>query len=524
MTAALLGALAAQSTLVAGLGLAGLWSLRHRSPLDRALWLKIAVGLLLLAPVLPRVRVPVPDAIAHLITAPAPVVAPDMPRTSLAPVPVTPVSHLPTLPVALMLAYGVGVVGLLGHLALGLGLLARWSRHARPSQDTRWQAALAASGAPAITRLLVSTQVSSPLSWGLRHPVILIDPASALRADDAPAILAHEAAHIARRDWLALMAARVAIALFWFNPLVWVLARALVQHCEEAADARALARCEPTRYAAALMACLTVRGDALLPANGMAAAHGASGHGLSRRVHQVLDAAPADLLRRSHGALATVAGVACLAVATSLVSFARAADAPAATRIVHRDGSVETRKHTADGRTTIRVVSADGRNIAITRYDPGVAVPENTPAPPMPPVPPVPPVAAIPPVPPMPPVSPAYDGGDGMLSRADVERIRADARRDAAQGMAEAARGREEANRARNEALEEARQARAEEAQARTEALAEARHARIEALAEAREARAQAMREAATQIEEARAEAHAAAQAATRQMRRAMTD
>jgi hypothetical protein len=149
-----------------------------------------------------------------------------------------------------------------------------------------------------------------------------------------------------------------------------VLTRALVQHCEEAADASALLRCAPADYAETLMTCLAGRAGGMgttraVPANGMAA-----GHGLSRRVHQVLDAAPGDLLRRSRGVMVGLTGVASLAVAGSLVSFAAAADLPQlkpgqSWRMVHPDGTVESRYRDRNGDTTISVVKADGHHTTV---------------------------------------------------------------------------------------------------------------------------------------------------------------
>src|SRR3546814_1043120 len=46
----------------------------------------------------------------------------------------------------------------------------------------------------------------------------------------------HELAHVARLDWAKLLGARVACAVFWFNPLVWMPARESHQLREEAAD------------------------------------------------------------------------------------------------------------------------------------------------------------------------------------------------------------------------------------------------------------------------------------------------
>ena len=98
----------------------------------------------------------------------------------------------------------------------------------------------------------VSDQVPAPLSWGWHVPVILINRDALAHPSEAEAIIAHEAAHLARLDWPRLLAARFAVALFWFNPLVWLLERRHLQDVEEAADAEAARRVEPTRYAQTL--------------------------------------------------------------------------------------------------------------------------------------------------------------------------------------------------------------------------------------------------------------------------------
>ena len=52
-------------------------------------------------------------------------------------------------------------------------------------------------------------------------------------AGEAVAIVAHELAHVARMDWIKLLLAQVATPLFWFNPLVWMLAREAHQRREK---------------------------------------------------------------------------------------------------------------------------------------------------------------------------------------------------------------------------------------------------------------------------------------------------
>ncbi|MEO7142074.1 MAG: M56 family metallopeptidase [Bryobacteraceae bacterium] len=92
-------------------------------------------------------------------------------------------------------------------------------------------------GAP----LLVSGAITTPMTWGFLHPVILL-PAQAVDwpADRHHAVIDHELAHIVRRDWLWRIAAHAVCALYWFHPLVWLAAAALRDESERACDDRVL--------------------------------------------------------------------------------------------------------------------------------------------------------------------------------------------------------------------------------------------------------------------------------------------
>jgi hypothetical protein len=119
------------------------------------------------------------------------------------------------------------------------------------------------------------------------RPVILLNSRAVEAAGEAEAIIAHELAHVARLDWIKLLLARVATALFWFNPLVWVLAREAHQLREEAADDSVLgANIVDTDYAQLLVG--VARHECpglLLGAHGVAP----SKSSLARRVARVLD-------------------------------------------------------------------------------------------------------------------------------------------------------------------------------------------------------------------------------------------
>ncbi len=151
------------------------------------------------------------------------------------------------------------------------------------------------------TALLVSEELSSPVSWGLLRPIILLSEDALENPVDAEAIIAHELAHVARFDWLNLLVARVASALFWFNPLVWLLARQGHQLREEAADDAVLrAEIPSIDYAALLVGAARHEGRSmLLAANGVAPAKGS----LSLRVRRILEpTCPRSPVRLAWGA------------------------------------------------------------------------------------------------------------------------------------------------------------------------------------------------------------------------------
>ncbi|HEV2746270.1 MAG TPA: M56 family metallopeptidase, partial [Allosphingosinicella sp.] len=277
-----------KSALIAGAALLLAALLRSRSAADRTALLRLAVGLLL---ALPAISLLFPALQVEMAVPAAPEAEPLL-RSALPP----PAGAATALPAAasaqggwndpgilVALLYGGGLLMVALRLTAGLWTLRRWTRAASELACPEWRAALERAltdGAPPL-RVLVSYEAPAPMSWGWRKPVILLDADALRRSDDADAILAHEIAHIVRRDWPTLIVARLAVALFWFNPLVWLLERTIVQQAEEAADSDAVARIEPGRYAQTLLNC--AQHDLHLPASSIASGC------LGRRIKAVLD-------------------------------------------------------------------------------------------------------------------------------------------------------------------------------------------------------------------------------------------
>ncbi|MGZ8285783.1 MAG: M56 family metallopeptidase [Allosphingosinicella sp.] len=320
-----------KSAAIAGGALLLAAMLRSRAAADRGAVLKVAVVLLLALPAIalfaPALQIETPASAPAPAAAAAPLAAapPTAVEAASAPAVVTAPTaggdwDDPSLLFFLLYVGGVAMVG--GRLLAGLWTLRRWTRAALEVEAPEWRAALArAGGDPLGIRLLACEDASSPLSWGLRRPVILLDRDTLRTPEEADSILAHEVAHVVRRDWPSLILSRLAVALFWFNPLVWRLDREVAQQAEEAADSDAAAKVEPARYAQTLLDWARLNGRSALPANAIAAGE----PGLSRRVRAILDGRVA---RRSGSAWAVAAMLGCAAFAAPVAALEFVPEAP----------------------------------------------------------------------------------------------------------------------------------------------------------------------------------------------------
>ena len=89
--------------------------------------------------------------------------------------------------------------------------------------------------------LLKSEMTAVTMAWGIRRPCIIlpIDSENWSR-ERVEAVLQHEFAHIKRKDNLMHLFAVVMSAIFWFNPLVWIVMRRLNYEREVACDDQVL--------------------------------------------------------------------------------------------------------------------------------------------------------------------------------------------------------------------------------------------------------------------------------------------
>jgi uncharacterized protein (TIGR03435 family) len=97
--------------------------------------------------------------------------------------------------------------------------------------------------------------ITVPATVGWLHPRILLPPEwHEWDLEKLDAVLAHEGAHVRRRDTLTALFARVNRCIFWFHPLAWMLERRLALLAEQACDESSVAALgDRTRYAHLLL-------------------------------------------------------------------------------------------------------------------------------------------------------------------------------------------------------------------------------------------------------------------------------
>ena len=145
------------------------------------------------------------------------------------------------------LAGWVWLIGLAAMLLYALVSYLRLRRRVRASIPLR-------------ENIYVCDEVPSPFILGIVHPRIYLP--SALDEAQRGSVLSHERAHLARRDhwWKPLGFALLAV--YWFNPLLWLAYTLLCRDIELACDERVLRGMDAGQvkaYSSALLACSVPR-------------------------------------------------------------------------------------------------------------------------------------------------------------------------------------------------------------------------------------------------------------------------
>ena len=285
--------------LAAGLGLARLLG-NGSAALRHLIWASALAGLL----VLPAVRMAAPSlAIAPVIVVPASV------RSGIQQVAVRSVNG----DALLALAWMAGALLVLLRLVLAIVRSHRIAGSGT-SLDAKWPA-LPGTAA----EISHSQAISVPVALGVfRSRIIVPSVAIEWPRERLRLVVAHEMAHVARRDcWINILIETVC-SVYWFHPLVWLAARRCREEAEKACDDRVLADgADAADYAGHLLS--TARAIKSLRVPSVAAAVVSSPSVLEKRLISILDErrSRAPVMRRTMLAAAAVAPL-CILLLSSL--------------------------------------------------------------------------------------------------------------------------------------------------------------------------------------------------------------
>jgi beta-lactamase regulating signal transducer with metallopeptidase domain len=175
-------------------------------------------------------------------------------------------------------------------------------------------------------RIVQSPEVEAPVVIGWRRPTLVVPPdAAAVSPEMATALLAHELAHIERRDYLANLVQSAIELLLFFSPAVLWMSRRIREAREFCCDDVAVARCGDARQYVQALTTLA----ALAAMNTMRPAMSAAGPRLIVRARRLLQEEP--MPRFTSMRMVALSAVLVAVVASGVrVSVASAARAPRA--------------------------------------------------------------------------------------------------------------------------------------------------------------------------------------------------
>jgi beta-lactamase regulating signal transducer with metallopeptidase domain len=163
---------------------------------------------------------------------------------------------LASLGAVLRALWAAGAIAVLASFGVGLWSLGRLRRHAVPALRLMPLAGTIARevGVRRSIALVTHERIAAPLTFGIRRATVMV-PADIESWSDGEIrrALVHEIEHVRRFDWLLLLTARLACAVFWFNPLVWVAERRLRLEAERACDDVVIRDGDTTDYAEQLV-------------------------------------------------------------------------------------------------------------------------------------------------------------------------------------------------------------------------------------------------------------------------------
>jgi len=179
---------------------------------------------------------------SEALLAPGPDAAETGPETAPAPIVAAAEALVPRPPLHwkawALLAYVAGVIVVAVWTLVQLIALRRTLRRATPVTEgglsQRFARLCREMSVRRTPRLLLSPEPVAPMVFGLFRPVVMVSASTP--ESELDTMLAHELAHVRRRDTWVNWFQILITAVWWFNPVVWVLSRALRKVREDCCD------------------------------------------------------------------------------------------------------------------------------------------------------------------------------------------------------------------------------------------------------------------------------------------------
>ena len=135
----------------------------------------------------------------------------------------------------------VGALLILLRLAVGTWRVGQLAREGARVEDGVWLSLTQRlANRLGVTRpliLLRGEKLAVPVTWGIVYPAVLLpQDADTWSEERRRFVLVHEMAHVKRFDALTQLLAQLSLAVFWFDPLVWLAAHRMRVEREHACD------------------------------------------------------------------------------------------------------------------------------------------------------------------------------------------------------------------------------------------------------------------------------------------------
>jgi beta-lactamase regulating signal transducer with metallopeptidase domain len=171
---------------------------------------------------------------------PAPATFPSGIHHSTPPLTAGTVAGLSKIQVAAVIWF-IGALLMLLRLAIGTWRVGQLARQGAHIEDPPWLSLTQRLANGLSVRrpliLLRGDNLAVPVTWGIAHPAVLLPQDADSWSDERRrVVLVHEIAHVKRFDALTQLLAQLSLAIFWFDPLVWLAEHRMRIEREHACD------------------------------------------------------------------------------------------------------------------------------------------------------------------------------------------------------------------------------------------------------------------------------------------------